>query len=281
MSLPKLKENKEKQSKIDFFKKQMWRVLLINEVFDTIQCEGKSMWNPVVFIRTYGCNLRCGFANPTWERGCDTPYTWKPSETKESDKNKYTPEMLVKEILQYNSHNHWVITGGEPLLQGNKFIEVIEEYKKETGNYPYIEIETNWTIIPSKELDKYIWHYNVSVKLENSNATEKTGYTPDEMEYNWNTKERRIKEDAINFFNNSEKSYFKFVIDKKLEVLEEIKELQKEFNIKNEKVWLMPEGNSPEDINENSDPLIEICKKEWYKFTTRLHILIWGYERGK
>ena len=39
-------------------------------IFGTIQGEGKSMGEPVVFLRTHICNLRC-----TW---CDTPYTWNP-----------------------------------------------------------------------------------------------------------------------------------------------------------------------------------------------------------
>lgn len=289
MSYPILEKNKQIvldwnkgnfTKAVEQAKAQMSDILFINEVFETIQCEWKSMWMPVVFIRTYGCNLKCWFANPDGTKGCDTPYTWKLSATEESDKNKYTPEMLVEEILQYPSHWHWVVTWGEPLLQGKKFIKVFEEYKKRTGSYPYVEFETNGTVIPSDELDTYVWHYNVSLKLENSNATESTGYTKEDEEYNWNTKERRVKSDAVKYFTNSNKSYFKFVVDRNLSSLPEIKELQKEYSIPNSKVWVMPEWNSPDDINKASLPLIEVCKKEGYRFSTRLHILVWWFLRG-
>lgn len=296
MTYPKLTQNKEiidifnwhassiilekYKDKIESLNNQMKDSILLCEVFDTIQGEWLSIGKPVIFIRTYGCNLKCGFANPDGIKGCDTPYTWKTSATQESDKNRYTPEMLVDEILQYPNHRHWVITWGEPLLQGDKFIKVFEEYKSRIGIYPYIEFETNGTIVPSKALDKYVGHYSVSIKLENSNATEKTGYTQEDEEYNWNTRERRIKEAGMKFFTTSPKAYFKFVVDRYLSSLQEIKELQAEFDIPNEKIWVMPEGNSLKDINAASLPLIEVCKSEGYRFSTRLHIMIWGCLRG-
>lgn len=295
MSLPNFRKNKEIQEvlnnkanlssiakyedKIKEIKEKLSDVIVCNEVFETIQCEWKKTGHPVVFIRTYWCNLRCSFAN--W--GCDTPYTWDPKYTVEDDLNKYLPDMLVDEIMQYNSHNHWVITWGEPLLQQKKFIKVFEEYKNRTGNYPYVEVETNWTVVPLPEFDKYIGHYNVSTKLENSNATEKTGYIDNEenkFRYNWNSKAKRIKKESMNWFNECEKAYFKFVVDSNHEVLEEIESLQKEFNIPNSKVWLMPEWNTPEDMNENSLKLVEKVIEKGYKFTTRLHIVLWGTKRG-
>lgn len=292
MALPNLKDNKaiqlllqKKQESeqyrkvLDEMKSNMREVLIINEVFSTVQCEGKSMGMPTIFIRTYGCNLRCGFANPDGTRGCDTPYTWLPSATTADDVNRYTPSMLVDEIMQYPVHNHWVLTGWEPLLQGDKFIPVCEEYKKRTGEYPYVEFETNGTVIPSEALQPYVGHYNVSLKLENSNATEKTGYHKDEYEYNWNTEKRRVIEKPVQWFTAEPKAYFKFVIDRNLEVLEEVKGLQKRFNIPNTKVWLMPEGNSEEDIRASSCDIVEVCKEEGYRFSTRLHILLWGFRR--
>lgn len=266
--------------KVEDLKSRMREVLFLNEVFPAIQGEGPNTGKPVTFIRTYGCNLKCWFANPDGTPGCDTPYTWKKSATTESDLNKYTPEMLIDELSQYPNHNHWVVSGGEPMLQQKKFIKVIELYKEKYGNYPYIEMETNGTIIPDPEFDKYIWHYNVSVKLENSNATIERGFKPEDEEFNFNTPERRLKEDALNFFSKSEKSFFKFVVDRDQTVIPEIQDLVKEYNVPGNRVLLMPEGNSLDDMIAGSESLANTCQELGYRFSLRVHIVIYGFKRG-
>ncbi|NBS32896.1 MAG: 7-carboxy-7-deazaguanine synthase QueE, partial [Planctomycetia bacterium] len=41
--------------------------MLIAEVYESLQGEGRLAGTPSVFLRTSGCNLRC--------RWCDTPFT--------------------------------------------------------------------------------------------------------------------------------------------------------------------------------------------------------------
>ena len=76
---------------------------MINEIFYSIQGEGKWMGLPNIFIRTTGCNLRCSY--------CDTTYAYKEGE-----------ENSIEEILKKISKFHCkkiCITGGEPLIQEN------------------------------------------------------------------------------------------------------------------------------------------------------------------
>ena len=70
----------------------------INEMFYSVQGEGRYIGKPAFFIRTTGCNLRCDF--------CDTKYAFKEGK-----------DIPVDDIIKLTSkYDHIVITGGEPLL---------------------------------------------------------------------------------------------------------------------------------------------------------------------
>jgi 7-carboxy-7-deazaguanine synthase len=76
-------------------------LLRVNEVFFTIQGEGRTMGLPTVFVRTSGCNLRC-----SW---CDTTYSFYEGEE--------TPITEVLATIDKFPARRVCLTGGEPLLQ--------------------------------------------------------------------------------------------------------------------------------------------------------------------
>lgn len=94
----------------------------INEIFYSLQGEGRYTGTPAIFIRFSGCNLKCSF--------CDT------------DHNKGV-EMSVKEILNKikgTPCKFVVLTGGEPGMQlTQEFINVLK------SNGYYVTVETNGT----------------------------------------------------------------------------------------------------------------------------------------
>ncbi|MBN2603352.1 MAG: radical SAM protein [Candidatus Thermoplasmatota archaeon] len=98
----------------------------INEIFYSIQGEGKWTGLPNIFIRTTGCNLRCSY--------CDTKYAYDEG-TEKSIKD------ILKEIKKFSCKNI-CITGGEPLLQSD-ILKLLEFLIKE--NYS-ICLETNGSI---------------------------------------------------------------------------------------------------------------------------------------
>jgi len=102
----------------------------VNEIFYSLQGEGRYTGVAAVFIRLAGCNLRCDF--------CDTdhePY------------KDLTEEEIMLEIAKYPA-NHIVITGGEPTLQITRsFIDRLHEAGK------YVQIETNGTIALKDDLE--------------------------------------------------------------------------------------------------------------------------------
>ena len=239
------------------------------EIFHTIQGEGKNIGKPSIFIRLSLCNLYC-----TW---CDTDYTWNWEGTsfkhnndvlegyrkfKKDDLIVTMSNELILESIAIIKCNNLVITGGEPFVQQKDLLKLFKLLKNFNPGY-HIEFETNGTLQPAVELDKLSDQYNVSIKLSNSKVDIKD----------------RINKDSIAFFAASPKSNFKFVIDCK-EDLAEVLELIHKFNIKNESVYLMPQGISETSLQEKQDWLVEICKEYNFNYTDRLHIHIWGAKRG-
>jgi 7-carboxy-7-deazaguanine synthase len=47
------------------------------------------------------------------------------------------------------------------------------------------------------------------------------------------------------------------------------------------RVVLMPEGVDSATLANRARWLVEICKREGYRFSPRLHIDLWGAERGR
>jgi 7-carboxy-7-deazaguanine synthase len=45
-------------------------------------------------------------------------------------------------------------------------------------------------------------------------------------------------------------------------------------------VVLMPEGTSVETIYERAAWIVEVCKRERFRYSPRLHIDLWGDKRG-
>lgn len=96
----------------------------INEIFYSLQGEGRNTGMAAVFVRFSGCNLRCSFCDTDHESG-----------------SMMTDEQIVAEVMKYPQAAIIVLTGGEPSL----FIDYdfVARLKKETGMK--IAIETNGT----------------------------------------------------------------------------------------------------------------------------------------
>jgi len=223
------------------------------EIFHSIQGEGISMGVPSVFLRLATCNLSC--------RWCDTKYTW--------DWDNFDYETEVAEIdsseLQSNIQAfkcpHMVITGGEPLLQQAELEPLVASLASEGFTF---EVETNGTIIPTPELLRHIGQWNVSPKLRTS------GMLPEE----------RLIPLALETFAQLPKAYFKFVIAAESDI-DEVCALKEQYNIPPDRVLLMPEGRTPDALERKNEWLSDACLKYGFRFSTRLHIILWGDERGR
>jgi organic radical activating enzyme len=238
--------------------------LSVSEVFYSIQGEGSTMGIPSVFMRLGGCNLMCGgigtqndkelHNDATWR--CDTIEVWMKS------KRKSFEDILSDENIEHlKNRSHLIITGGEPLLHQTEIIQYLNWFYNNYCFLPFVEIETNGTIAPLHELNILVAQYNCSPKLSNSGNTKNIFYNIT----------------SIKSFP-TKKTIFKFVVSH-LKDWEEIKELYLPL-IKKEQVWLMPAGENQTLLNENKKLVADICKDNYLKYTTRLHIEIWNQKTG-
>lgn len=80
--------------------------MLIHEIFHSIQGEGEYMGVPVVFVRTWGCDVHCTF--------CDTKDSWqsRPEFVKDMDINTIVGAVKILPDVRWV-----VVTGGEPTIQ--------------------------------------------------------------------------------------------------------------------------------------------------------------------
>ncbi|NBQ55631.1 MAG: 7-carboxy-7-deazaguanine synthase QueE [Verrucomicrobia bacterium] len=226
----------------------------IAEIFYSIQGEGLLAGVPSIFIRTSGCNLRCHW--------CDTPYaSWKPE----------GPEMSVEQILrkveEWNC-SHVVLTGGEPMIAPD--LPVLATALKKAGKH--ITIETAATVAPGGIVCDLA---SLSPKLSNSTP-------PPERDTAWSKKHEstRLQPAVISEWIRKYAFQLKFVVSSELD-LAEIKHLLSRLPpVPLHQILLMPEGIDAQSLATRSPWLVEICKREGFRFCPRLHIELFGHTRG-
>ena len=249
--------------------------LKVSEIFTSLQGEGLYLGTPAVFLRLAVCNMHCWY--------CDTKYTWlynarvletiksdirrlgvqAPTDLKIYDSGKEIKEMTVEDMereLCASNQNHLVLTGGEPMLQQRTLIPLLRKLKEQRDFF--IEVETSGTVKPGLEILPWVDQWNVSPKLESSGNSQ-----------------MREKPEVLGLFGKLPNTIFKFVVQS-LTDLEEIKLLVKRYEIANSRVMLMPEGTETRILNERTAWLLKACDDMGYRYSTRLHILIWGNKRG-
>jgi len=190
----------------------------INEIFYSLQGEGK--WSGLlnIFIRTSGCNLRCTY--------CDTKYAY------ENGNNK-SIEQIQKKIKEY-PNKKICITGGEPLIQDEIYdllnFLLNDDYK--------IEIETNGSINIDKIPKNKSILISLDIKCPSSNMHEKMILNnialleeKDQIKFIIkNEKDYEYAKKIIDHYNPKCDIYFQPVWDEKIDLAEWI--LKDNLNVK-------------------------------------------------
>jgi 7-carboxy-7-deazaguanine synthase len=233
--------------------------LPINELFYSLQGEGRLAGTPSVFVRSSGCNLRCWF--------CDSYHTsWEPIHAHESLDN------VVNSVESHDEADHVVLTGGEPLVH-DAAVDLIE--RLDAAGY-HITVETNGTIHRDAPIDLV----SVSPKLSNSTPTAERDPAGD-GEWADRHDERRIDMAALTALVEEYDTQLKFVVADEsdfpeiLDLLEDLRDAAA-VPVPDEDVLLMPEGATRERLAETRERVADLALEHGFRYTPRLHVDLWN-----
>jgi 7-carboxy-7-deazaguanine synthase len=215
----------------------------VSEIFYSIQGEGATAGLPAVFVRLQGCSVGCAW--------CDTKYSW------DVDGGRAVPLDAILEEATGFPCRRVVLTGGEPLES-----PLFEPLVRALGSRGFtVEVETSGTRPPPAGLDRAI-QWNVSLKLAGSGVEEA----------------KRIRAEAIRGFLSCA-AWWKFVVADDADVSEVLR-LAERFALPRDRILLQPESIRREELLDRSSWVVEACKRHGFRFSPRLHLLLWGARRG-
>jgi len=257
-----------------------------------IQSEGSLAGIPHIVVRTTGCTHRCWFGEGGW---CDSFYT-----SIHPEKGKFTLNDLKAYFEKFPECNHLMLTGGAPTMHDELCDEVIYLFKK--YHKSITDWNANWVDNPDKKykpgivtLETEGSHFiktreridliSLSPKFTNSipklGIEKPQGGIVDERFIKQHNK-FRLNKDAIKQMMEYHLDYhFKPVCNpiEMPEVWAEIEAFRVEMNIPKSKTWIMPPGDTAEEIIRVLPMVIDFCGQNGYNFSGRDHIIAFGQKR--
>ena len=212
----------------------------INEIFYSIQGEGRNAGKPSIFIRFQGCQLRC-----PW---CDTSGALDKNKGKEMD----TAE-ITSSIKGYPC-KHVVITGGDPSMQPLALGELAGTLSRKGYT---LEMETSGFSLIDVKTCQLFQQLNIGLKLPEPQQELKESYY----------------QEAARHYLQFPQVDFKIVVDCRKDAEFIHNKIEKALKVPPERIFLMPQGADVMEQAKNSDLVIELCKEMGYMFSPRLHII--------
>ena len=221
----------------------------INEFFYSLQGEGQLAGVPSVFIRIAGCPLRC--------RWCDTAHARDFQAGTE-----YDAPSLLSQAVQYPTR-HLVVTGGEPMAQ-----QGLAMFLKMFSDAGYLI--TLETAAPQYIPDLPIHLVSISPKLANTSDPNFPVAQTD-----------RLNIAAIRSLIERYRYQLKFVVDGPQD-LDDIADCIEHLGpVDPERIYLMPQAARRDAYIEKSVWLAEYCLQAGFRFSPRLHVMLYDGQKGK
>jgi 7-carboxy-7-deazaguanine synthase len=221
----------------------------VSEIFYSLQGEGMLVGTPSVFVRLAGCPFRC--------RWCDTAYAWDFAAGQELD-----PDQIAAQI------NLWpcrfvVLTGGEPMTGPDLAVRpgLVDLSHRLQAAGKHITVETSGVLfVPDLACDLI----SISPKLANAGTHQAD----------------RLDLETIRRLIGAYPYQLKFVVESPEDVEEVRQMLGRLGDLDPTRVMLMPQASTAEELLRRSPAIAEACKQTGLRFGQRLHLLLWGPQRG-
>ena len=206
---------------------------------------------PSVFVRLPGCPLRCNW--------CDSAYAW---DFESGDLMEVFE--IVNECASYNC-SHLVITGGEPLVN----LDLLVLLNELRSSFDHITVETaGIEYVANLPIDLV----SLSPKLSNS--------LPANDEKRKKQLEFLADSEILTDFIDNYNTQLKFVVESEIE-LPEIRHLLSSLPpLKSSQIMFMPQAKDKDEYASKSRVVVDLCMKNGYSFSPRLHVQFWGNKRG-
>jgi organic radical activating enzyme len=161
----------------------------------------------------------------------------------------------------------WKLSGGEPLIQQNQLLKLVEAFAVRYGFTPRIDFETNATIQPDEKwVTDFCATFTTSPKLTTNGDPEEKTYKPEVLR--WHV---------------DHNSGFKFVITSDRDIEEIWRKYIEDcegINVPLQRVWFMPCCGSREEHIQRAPAVVEYAKAMHVNFSPRLHLLIYDKALG-
>ena len=246
------------------------KVLPVLEIYRCLQSEGSRIGRPTICVRTTGCTHRCYFGEGGW---CDSWYT-----SIHPEKGQFCFNDIIKIYNENPQISEMMLTGGSPTMHP-ALVNELTHFAKNLNVFITIETEGSHYI----ETDHPIDLISMSPKFENSvpvlGAITPTGKVADQRMIDTHNK-KRLNLDAIKQMIMFHKDFhYKPVWDGTKENLEEIEDFRTMIGAPKDKTYIMPAGDTREQLIKMYPLVFKMCAEEGYNMTGRDHIIAFNQER--